>query len=44
MTASEKDSATLVAAIEGGKKEDASRALGRIKKSCGACHASYRNE
>jgi protein tyrosine phosphatase (PTP) superfamily phosphohydrolase (DUF442 family)/cytochrome c556 len=44
MTSTEKDSATLVEAVKGGDASGANQSFGRIKKTCGACHSSYRNE
>ncbi|MCE9636520.1 MAG: cytochrome c [Planctomycetes bacterium] len=44
MNQSEADSASLEAAIVGGKNADATAALARIKKSCDSCHAQYRDK
>jgi hypothetical protein len=44
MASTEQDSAALVAAVKADDARAANQAFGRIKKTCGACHSSYRNE
>jgi protein tyrosine phosphatase (PTP) superfamily phosphohydrolase (DUF442 family)/cytochrome c553 len=51
MRASERDAAALEAALRAaptgvrgdGRRDEASRALGRVAAACGSCHAKYRN-